>query len=149
MSSFGRLADIAAALVLMFMIPAVWVLHCRDTISEMQMSLVVDELASRVSACGYIDEQMYEYFLRGLGTSGAYDVELVHTGLVYEPEYVAGVFTGNVIKYEEKMYTFDILRVLNECSIYLLDVGDLIEIRVQLGEAEYAVNKIVKGKGDI
>ena len=127
----GFIFDAFIAAVMLFIVPVIWQSYEYDKIAQQNMATVTEEFAEAASNKGYIDKRSYNAFIKRLNAGGGtYDVEIVHTQLIHEPEYVGGAFTGNVLTYDEETYTGEILEELEAHGAYLMEIGDEIKVTV-------------------
>ena len=127
----GFIFDIFILVVVLFIVPVVWQSYQYDRLTQQNMEAITEEFAETVSNKGYIDAKRYHAFVKKLNSNGGtYDIEIVHSQLIHEPEYVGGVFTGNVMDYEEKTYTTTIINEMEQYGAYLMEVGDEIKVCV-------------------
>ena len=112
----GMLADITAAIVIMFIFPLLCVNAMKERISDRYVHGITSHFAETVCSKGYIDEELYEAFITELAGTGKYrNIEITERVPRYEPVYESGVFTGEVTEYEEVLGTEELLtRIYSE-----------------------------------
>ena len=129
--ALGFLFDALAAAVIMFIAPVIWQAYEYDLIMQRNVEKAVAEFAETVSDKGYIDMKVYQAFMKKLDAAGGVcRVEIMHSQTVYEPEYENGAFTGEVMTYTDETYTSVILERLRADGAYLMEIGDLVCVRV-------------------
>lgn len=129
--AIGFVFDAFIVAVVMFIVPIIWQSYELDAITQKNIETITQEFAESVSSKGYIDKQSYHAFVRKLNANGGtYDIEIVHTQEILEPEYIGTVFTGNVMRYSSETYTTSILEELENYGAYLMEIGDEIKVSV-------------------
>ena len=132
-SSLGTIIDMLLVVVVMFLFPVIWMAQKSDYLVNTQAQNATNEFITNVCERGYLDEEMYKAFMTNLSAGGTvYKVDMEHRQTVFEPEYEAGVFTGNVMEYEDEHFTDDILDALYDKGAYLLDKGDTFTVTISL-----------------
>lgn len=107
----GILADITAAIVIMFIFPLLCVNAMKERISDRYIHGITSQFAETVCNKGYIDEELYEAFIARLaGTGHCRSVEITERIPRYEPVYESGIFTGEVIEFGEVLGTEELLK---------------------------------------
>ena len=129
MEVLGRVVDFIILIAICIIIPTMFITFKHDDIAQRNAEIVVNEFAESVSSHGYINEEMYYDLVSDLSSfGGVYDIELVHEQEINEPEYVGGVFTGNVMTYNDKTYTGEIIESIDSYGAYLMMIGDEITV---------------------
>lgn len=134
-SPMGVVADIVIVIAVMFIFPIIWAAQKGDYLAQKGAETITYEFCTNVCSRGYIDDTLYREFTDALSsTGGVYKITLVHKQIIYEPEYESGVFTGNVMTYNDETYTEAILsRIYGGGSgAYLMNKGDVFEVTIEL-----------------
>lgn len=127
--TLGKLIDILVALIVMFIVPVMWQGYEMDKLTQKNVESITEEFCETISSRGYIDRQSINDYQRRLDANGSlYRITLVHSQEIYEPEYVGGVFTGNVISGMEESYTAEIYEAIEAKGAYIMDIGDTIKV---------------------
>lgn len=131
MRAFEIFIDVLVACIVIFILPMIWMSITTDQILERKAAAYTAQFAETVSNQGYIDDELYYRFVTELSaTGGTYDIELMHEQDIMEPEYVGGIFTGNVMTYESETYTGDIIKAIDARGAYLMEIGDVLTVTV-------------------
>lgn len=131
----GVIADIVIIIAVMFIFPMIWAAQKGDYLSQKGAETIAYEFCTNVCSRGYIDDTLYSEFTDALSsTGGVYKITLVHKQIIYEPEYESGVFTGNVMSYNDETYTEAILSRIygGGKGAYLMNKGDVFEVTIEL-----------------
>lgn len=134
-SPMGVIADIVIIIAVMFIFPMIWAAQKGDYLSQKGAETIAYEFCTNVCSRGYIDDTLYSEFTDALSsTGGVYKITLVHKQIIYEPEYESGVFTGNVMSYNDETYTEAILSRIygGGNGAYLMNKGDVFEVTIEL-----------------
>ncbi len=144
----GTLADITAAIVIMFIFPILCVNAMKDKITDRYVHGITSQFTETVCSMGYIDDELYEAFIARLARTGKRrSVEITESVQRYAPVYENGVLTGDVIEYEEVLGTEDILTRIYSDEGCELARGAGIKIEVYDGGAGLArCSGTVKGR---
>ena len=127
----GTVFDIFIICVVMFIAPVIWQSYMMDSLTQKNVETIVQEFAETTASKGYIDEQTYYTFVKKLRANGElYDIDMMHTQEIVEPEYIGGVFTGNVMEYDQETYSGVILDEIEAHGAYLMDIGDQFKVCV-------------------
>ena len=125
MDLLGKLVDIILLILVCIIVPTMFLSFKYDDLAQRNAEIVVNEFAETVSSCGYINDEMYYGLVSDLSVyGGVYSIEFMHEQEINEPEYVGGIFTGNVMTYSDKTYTDEIISSVDSYSAYLMMVGD-------------------------
>lgn len=127
----GMLADIAAAIVIMFILPLMCVTGMSERLADRYLRGTAEQFVEAVCSRGYIDESLYEAFLsRIAGVGGGRQVGITETIPRYEPVYVNNVFTGEISEFSEIRGTEEILAGIYSENGYdgAADAGICVEI---------------------
>lgn len=127
----GMLADIAAAVMIMFIIPIMCILGMHERLADRYVHGVTGQFVDTVCSKGYIDENLYESFISRIAAAGGgRDIDITVTIPRYEPVYVNDIFTGKVSEYEDVRGTEEILSDVysEEGCICAADAGICVEI---------------------
>ncbi len=133
-SPMGVVADILIVIAVMFIFPIIWAAQKGDYLSQKGAETLAYEFCTNVCSRGYVDDTLYSEFTEALSsTGGVYRITLCHKQIIYEPEYVSGAFTGNVMSYNDETYTEAILsKVYGGNGAYLMNKGDVFEVTIEL-----------------
>lgn len=134
-SPMGVIADIVIIIAVMFIFPMIWAAQKGDYLSQKGAETIAYEFCTNVCSRGYVDDTLYSEFTDALSsTGGVYKITLVHKQIIYEPEYESGVFTGNVMSYNDETYTEAILSRIygGGNGAYLMNKGDVFEVTIEL-----------------
>lgn len=100
-----KIIDLLIAVVLMFLIPALYFNLKKDAVIQINADRMTTEFVETVAADGYITREMYEKYLERLaGTGKLYDIELIHEQTAFEPEYKLRS-SAEVIEEDEGLWT--------------------------------------------
>lgn len=127
----GMLADIAAAIVIMFILPLLCVTGMSERLTDRYLRGTAEQFVEAVCARGYIDEGLYEAFIsRIAGVGGGRQIGITETVPRYEPIYVGDVFTGEISEFDEIRGTEEILAGIYSENGYdcAADAGICVEI---------------------
>ena len=134
MNAFDKIVCILLASVLMFLFPLFYLAQKQDVINQVYVESKTVELVNDIKKHGYITSNMYERYLDRLGDTGnLYEIEIVHSHTVVNPEYDedSGTFLDDYYTYYENTYQDDILKEIFEgTGTYYLRQGDYISIKV-------------------
>lgn len=98
----GMLADITAAVVIMFIFPVMCVLGLRENLTDRYVHGIAEQFVETVCSEGYIDENLYEAFITRLAAAGGgRNIDITETIPRYEPVYVDDIFTGRICEYDD------------------------------------------------
>ena len=129
MDTLGKLVDLIILIAACIIIPTMFISFKYDDLAQRNAEIVVNDFAETVSACGYVTDEMYYDLVSDLAVyGGVYQIDLVHEQEIMEPEYVGGVFTGNVLTYPDKTYTDEIISNVDAHGAYLMMIGDQFTI---------------------
>lgn len=129
----GTIIDMLLVVIVMFLFPVIWMAQKSDYLVNTQAQNATNEFITNVCERGYLDEEMYKAFMTNLSAGGTvYSVDMEHRQTVFEPEYAAGAFTGNVMEYEKEQFTDTILETIYDKGAYLLDKGDTFKVTITL-----------------
>ncbi len=133
-SPMGVVADILIVIAVMFIFPIIWAAQKGDYLAQKGAETLTYEFCTNVCSRGYVDDTIYREFTDALSsTGGVYQITLCHKQIIYEPEYEAGVFTGEVMSYADETYTEAILsKVYGGNGAYLMNKGDVFEVTIEL-----------------
>ena len=132
MDTLGRLVDIIILILICIIVPTMFLSFKYDDLAQRNAEIVVNEFAETVSACGYVTDDMYYDLVSDLSSyGGVYEIDFVHEQEINEPEYVGGVFTGNVLTYDDKTYTNEIISSVDTYGAYLMMIGDEFTVTVK------------------
>lgn len=121
----GRLLDCFVAAVIMFLIPVIWCAGGFVYLRQEYGSMLTRQFVNEVCVMGSVRPETYEAYLYRMSAIGPVpDIEMVRTVNVYEPVYICDECTGEVVSYESKAYTEQILRTMYEFGIYEFNLGD-------------------------
>lgn len=124
--------DILIACLVIFIAPILFFAQKKDTAMQLLVTESTNEFLKQVQTQGYITEQTFEEFVREISITGAiYDISLEHKQKIYEPEYVNGVFTGEIYEYYDIKYTEEIVSELYQEGEYFLDINDYFTVAVE------------------
>jgi len=137
-NSFEKTVDILIVVVVFFLFPLLYYGLKHDTLTQNVVLAETTEFVDTVRTQGYITKSMYDSYLADIDQTHIIgDIQLEHKKLLLEPEYrintteEAPVFTGNVLKYYAKFYSFEILGELYEGSgTYYFNDGDYFSIDI-------------------
>ncbi len=100
-----KIIDLLVAVVLMFLIPALYFSLKKDVVIQINTERLTTEFVETVTADGYITRGMYEKYLERLADTGKpYNVKLTHEQMAFEPEYRLRS-AAEVIDDEEDLWT--------------------------------------------
>lgn len=106
----GMLADIAAAVMIMFIIPVMCVMGMRERLTDRYVHGIAEQFVDTVCSKGCIDESLYEAFISRIAAAGGgRDIDITETIPRYEPIYVNDIFTGKLSEYDDVRGTEEIL----------------------------------------
>ena len=106
----GMLADIAAAVVIMFIFPILCVMGMREKLTDRYVHGIARQFVEAVCSEGCIDENLYEAFIARIAAAGGgREIDITETIPRYEPVYVNDIFTGEVAEFEDIRGTEEIL----------------------------------------
>lgn len=144
----GILADILAAIVVMFIAPAIILGNMAERVADMYVSRETDRFNEVVCEMGYLDSEMYEAFMTKINAVGqAMHMDINCSTNVWEPVYENGIFTGDAICYERRSGTEEVLDIMYEKGSYRLRRNDTVEITVSNRKGSLAfVTGCVRGR---
>lgn len=121
----GRLLDCFVTAVIMFLIPVIWCAGGFMFLKQEYGCLITKNFVNEVCTMGSIRPETYEAYLYRMGCVGDVPkIEMTRTVNVYEPVYIGNECTGEVVSYESKAYTEQILSTMYEFGIYEFNRGD-------------------------
>lgn len=126
------MVDIAAAVLVMLIIPALICLCYEDKIlSDYALRLTAD-FTDDICERGYLGTDSYSAFINGLNSTGnIYEISFSDRHKVYEPIYADGVFTGEIEEYECEYYDGEIFGDLERNGRFDMEYGDIFTVEAR------------------
>lgn len=85
--SYGYLADIFAAILIMFLFPLLYFGLKQDAVSQSFVARKTEIFVDEIRIKGYLTKEMYDQYLEEISITGLYDISMKHRQLIHEPEY--------------------------------------------------------------
>ncbi len=127
----GLLADITAAVIIMFIFPVLMFMGFGEKVHDLYLSDIVSEFKEDICESGFIDEASYGAFVRKSCPDGRKrQITITNTSVRYEPVYENGVFTGRIAEYEQVESGEDIMAALDRNGYFDCRYGSMIHITV-------------------
>ena len=127
----GMLADIAAAIIVMFIFPFLWAMGMQNSIEDRYIRKAAEEFTDQICSMGYIDEAAYDAFAAKVALAGSRkSIEITETVERYEPVYEHDVFTGQIIEYRSTRGTETILDMIYNEGTYECVDGGLLNVMI-------------------
>ncbi|MFM9280873.1 hypothetical protein [Paenibacillus jiagnxiensis] len=126
---------IILACLLLYFYPMLAAYQQQDQIAYNLAYQATTNFVDSVRNKGYITPTMYNDFMRELGSSNLYDVQMEHKAKQYNPIYEDpeddSTFTGQTDVYYDARYTDSILKTLSSGSRYYMREGDFFSVTVR------------------
>lgn len=131
MNYLKHFIELIMVILIIFIFPLVWTVQKQDIALQTYVYRQTDKFVDNIQTNGYLSVAAYEGFVSKLNnTNLVYEVDIEHTQTLFEPEYLNGIFTGNVMTYSDTKYTSNVLEELYSSNIYIFDQNDYITVKV-------------------
>ena len=142
----GGLIDLAAALIIMMIIPVNWALSTQDGLRIRYAAAVTAEFVEDTCHHGCISRDRYEAYLYRLSQikcAGSFEMKC--RTFVYEPVYEDGVFSGRTVFFESCIDHDTILDSVYGPSGCCFDSESVFEVTVAYHGHIIEISNIVSG----
>ena len=130
----GPMADLIAAIIVMFAVPLVWCTDISQRITDRYVSTMTAEFVEKAAINEKITQKDYDRFVTEITNrttaAGSCDIEISCARRVYEPVYEDGIFTDTITEFIEEIYTEEILDMIESEEGFCLRSGDVITVTV-------------------
>ncbi len=126
----GIFADIAAAIIIMFIFPIAVCSYVADEIETDYIKIAADEFTGEICRFGYLDEEQYLSFVSSISGRKKWDITVEGVFDRFEPVYVNGDFSGEVVSYESFIPMEVIMDGIKERGKYQFRNDDRIRVKI-------------------
>ena len=132
MDYFGRVIELFVTVILLFIVPLNYMAAKSELLCQSYVTTETTYFVDSVRNIGFLDEQMYETFVRKLSvTNIPYEIKMSHYREKTVGEEEGDVTELQYLPYYEGIYHEDILNEILESKTYFFNKGDFFSVSVQ------------------